>query len=56
MDGVSSRLLPERVAPALSTVAEFELKWCGGGVIAYVAHSPGRPPAVEFRLNPPSLA
>ena len=57
MDGVSSRLFPRArggaagVAPP--SVAAFEVTWCGGGVVAYVAHAPSRRPALEFRLAPP---
>jgi hypothetical protein len=59
MDGVSSRLFPplRRGGPAgaaLPSVAAFEVAWCGGGVIAYVAHTPGLRPSLEFRLAPPT--
>jgi hypothetical protein len=60
MDGVSSRLFPRRRGrghrrrgATPPSVTAFEVKWCGGGVIAYVAHMPGRRPALEFRLSPP---
>ena len=39
--------------PADVAVVDFELAWCGGGVVAYVAHRQGRAPAMEFRLDPP---
>ena len=58
LDGVSSRLFAGRreghVGAAPHSVAAFEVKWCGGGVVAYVARWPGRPPALELRLGAPS--
>jgi hypothetical protein len=56
LDGVSPRVLNRRHRGALgpASVADFELKWCGGGVVAYVAHRQGRRPTMEFRLRPPS--
>lgn len=59
LDGVSSRLFPRRRAAAAAgaaAVVEFELAWCGGGVVAYVNHRRGRAPALEFRLEAPSGA
>jgi hypothetical protein len=52
LDGISPRVLNRRHRGALgpASVADFELKWCGGGVVAYVAHRQGRRPAMEFRL------
>lgn len=58
MAGAGSRLFPRRRGgtgrAAPTSVAAFEVKWCGGGVVAYVAHRQGLPPALELRLAPPS--
>ena len=54
MDGVSSRLFPRGRAPTLGSVADFEVKWCGGGVVAYVAHRLGQSPVLELRLEAPA--
>ena len=42
--------------PELDMVT-FETRWCGGGVIAHVAHAPaGQPPRLEFRLEEEAAA
>jgi hypothetical protein len=56
LDGISPRVLNRcRGAAGRATIADFELKWCGGGVVAYVAHRRGHRPAMEFRLRPPTF-
>jgi hypothetical protein len=50
LGGISPRVLNRRHRGALgpASVADFELKWRGGGVVAYVAHRQGRRPTMEF--------
>jgi hypothetical protein len=49
MAGAHRSWFPGR-EPQLDLLA-FESRWCGGGVVAHVAHgTAGRPPRLEFRL------
>ena len=55
--GAAPYLFPRhrgRAGAAPNSAVAFEIKWCGGGVLAHVSHRQGRRPSLEIRLRPPS--
>ena len=58
-DGAGPHLFPRnrgRAGAAPDCVVAFEIKWCGGGVLAHVSHRQGNSPTMHIRLRPPSGA
>ena len=57
MPGAGPHLFPRhhgRAGAAPGSVIDFEIKWCGGGVLAHVSHRQGQRPALDIRLRSPS--